>query len=314
MKVVSVINYKGGVGKTTLVSNLAAYAAAQGKRVLMIDLDPQMSLTFSFITVTVWKDSYAEHRTLRNFFNAVKTGMTPPDLSNLVIQVSDPTFVSDGKLDLISSHLELIDIDITLASLATASDVELLAIKSMQYYNPLRNALARVSRNYDLVMLDCPPNFNAVVKNAVTASDYCIVPAKMDYLSTLGVEQLQNNLDKYAQAYQGFLNIYNKNKMPEAPEYQPITNKILGVVPMMVEIKNKQPIAAISVFMQQLQEQNLYIFPWVRNNTTLFGSVPTGGVPVVLSCPKITSYMTWRTAIKPELEALGQEFIERAEI
>nr|MBQ6740177.1 ParA family protein [Synergistaceae bacterium] len=58
MKVVSVINYKGGVGKTTLVSNLAAYAASQGKRVLMIDLDPQMSLTLSFITdIAYWRNN-----------------------------------------------------------------------------------------------------------------------------------------------------------------------------------------------------------------------------------------------------------------
>ena len=54
---------------------------------------------------------------------------------------------------------------------------------------------------------------------------------------------------------------------------------------------------------------NLYIFKWVRNNTTLFDSVPSGGVPVVLSRPKLTSYMTWRTVIKPELEELGEEFL-----
>ena len=315
MKVVSVINYKGGVGKTTLVSNLAAYAAAQGKRVLMIDLDPQMSLTLSFVTLEVWKDRYAESKTLRNFFNAIKTGMTPPDLSQLVIPISGEPSFDAIKLDLISSHLELIDIDLTLASLITAPMAELLAIKFMQYYNQLRFALARLKDKYDLVMLDCPPNFYAVVKNAVTASDYCLVPAKMDYLSSLGVGQLQDNLNKYIQEYLSNLNIYNQNKFAGAPDYQPIATKILGVVPMMVEIQKKQPVAANAVFINQLKDQdNLYIFKWVRNNTTLFGSVPSGGVPVVLSCPKLTSYMTWRTVIKPELDELGREFMQRAGI
>ena len=67
MKIVSVINYKGGVGKTTLTANLGAYAASKGKRVLMIDLDPQSSLTFSFMTPDSWRDKYFENRTMKNF-------------------------------------------------------------------------------------------------------------------------------------------------------------------------------------------------------------------------------------------------------
>ena len=105
MKVVSVINYKGGVGKTTLVSNLAAYAASQGKRVLMIDLDPQMSLTLSFMPVEAWERSYADIKTLKNFFNAIINSMTPPDLSELAIPVSSLLSLSGSRLDLISSHL-----------------------------------------------------------------------------------------------------------------------------------------------------------------------------------------------------------------
>ncbi len=72
MKVVSVINYKGGVGKSTLAANLGAYAASVGRRVLMIDMDPQTHLTFSFMTPDEWRDKYAEKKTFKNYFEAIK--------------------------------------------------------------------------------------------------------------------------------------------------------------------------------------------------------------------------------------------------
>ena len=70
VKIVSVINYKGGVGKTTVAANIAAELAWRGERVLLIDLDPQASLTFSFLTVDVWERTYAANRTIRNWYDA----------------------------------------------------------------------------------------------------------------------------------------------------------------------------------------------------------------------------------------------------
>ena len=67
MKIVSVINYKGGVGKTTIVANLAAELARRGKRVLLIDLDPQASLTFSFVSLDLWRQRYAGNRTIKTW-------------------------------------------------------------------------------------------------------------------------------------------------------------------------------------------------------------------------------------------------------
>ena len=70
MPTVSVINYKGGVGKTTIVANIAAELAWRGKKVLMIDLDPQASLTFSFLSVDFWRQNYADTTTIRNWYHA----------------------------------------------------------------------------------------------------------------------------------------------------------------------------------------------------------------------------------------------------
>ena len=68
MKIVSVINYKGGVGKTTVTANLAGELANRGYKILMIDLDPQASLTFSFVTPDFWKDNLADNKTIKNWF------------------------------------------------------------------------------------------------------------------------------------------------------------------------------------------------------------------------------------------------------
>ena len=70
MKTVSVINFKGGVGKTTVVANIAAELGYRGYQVLLVDLDPQASLTFSFLDVDVWQQNYANERTIRNWYDA----------------------------------------------------------------------------------------------------------------------------------------------------------------------------------------------------------------------------------------------------
>ena len=113
MKIVSVINYKGGVGKTTLTANIGAELALRGKNVLMIDLDPQASLTFSFVSPENWKDNYASAKTIKEWFR-----FKNQDFNDLVIKPSQVQnwLIGKGTLDLISSHLDLINVDLELAT------------------------------------------------------------------------------------------------------------------------------------------------------------------------------------------------------
>src|SRR5687768_3416921 len=116
MKVVSVINYKGGVGKTSLTANLGAELAWRGKRILLIDLDAQASLTFSFISPDVWRRKYEADGTIKAWFDAMETGATVK-LKDLV---ETPRRIATslgprGKLDVIYSHLGLINVDLELA-------------------------------------------------------------------------------------------------------------------------------------------------------------------------------------------------------
>ncbi len=117
MHIVSVINYKGGVGKTSLTSNLAAELAWNGKRVLLIDLDAQASLTFSLITPNDWATNFANSSTIKQWFDSYDTG-NPISLANLIHtpQRIRNSLRGNGKIDLIASHLGLINVDLELAT------------------------------------------------------------------------------------------------------------------------------------------------------------------------------------------------------
>ena len=109
MKIVSVINYKGGVGKTTITANLAAEMAYRGKKVLVFDLDPQTNLTFSFLRVDEWSKKFEKDKTIKFWFDSIIDGKRDiPSFNDLI--------VSKDKIDIICSHLGLIDVDIELAA------------------------------------------------------------------------------------------------------------------------------------------------------------------------------------------------------
>ena len=92
MEIVSVINYKGGVGKTTVTSNLAANLAWNGKSVLILDMDAQASLTFSFLTPDYWEKNLKESKTIKNWFDCISQGNPTMPLADLR---SKPKIVND---------------------------------------------------------------------------------------------------------------------------------------------------------------------------------------------------------------------------
>ncbi len=305
MKVVSVINYKGGVGKTTLTANLGAYAASRGHKVLMIDLDPQTHLTFSFINPEYWQSQYAAARTLKNYFASILNGTEDLPLSALTIPLKFGNYLGmEGmKLDIISSHLELIDIDIDLAALINATNKERYASTRLKAVNYLRRSLYSLREEYDLVLIDCPPSFNISVQNAVTASDYYLIPAKLEYLSMLGISQLTRKIKEYQGEYADHM----KTLGIGGKTYSRVTLALLGVVPMMVNIQKETPIGSQERYRVMLKEEGYSIYQYVRNNSTLFGVEPDGGLPVVLTRPKIN--FTAKRIVK-ELQELGREIIQ----
>ncbi|MSP01757.1 MAG: hypothetical protein EXR07_12025 [Acetobacteraceae bacterium] len=164
MKVVSVINYKGGVGKTSLTANLGAELAFRGKRVLLLDLDAQASLTFSFITPDSWVKTYADSKTIKSWFDAFELGKPIP-LSDLIFQPARvlPRLGSAGALHLIFSHLGLINVDLELATKLGGASLVQSKRNFINIHRRLAEGLNSIEPDkYDLVLIDCPQNFNIV--------------------------------------------------------------------------------------------------------------------------------------------------------
>jgi chromosome partitioning protein len=185
--IVSCVNLKGGVGKTTLAVNMAAYFGKKGKKVLLIDLDPQTNATFSCMDVPDWEEHAKKKGTVADLLGARQHTSGHGKAKKAAAVTRHKVF---ANVDLIPSHLDLFTIDLDMAG-ATARETR------------LRKALVDVETKYDLVICDCPPNLTIPTQNALAASKYFVVPISADYLSALGVgillkriKQLGDDLDQ----------------------------------------------------------------------------------------------------------------------
>lgn len=284
MPVVSVMNYKGGVGKTTLTANLAAEIASRGHRVLMIDLDPQANLTFSFYSVEEWQTELRESRTIKRWYDGDMPGRDV-DLADLI---QNPPRVNNflgtnGQLDLISSHLGLIDIDLLLASKLGGTSLAESKRKFLDLHGCLIRGLSgKAFQDYDIILIDCAPNFGLVTKTAIVASDFVLVPAKPDYLSTLGIQYLVGSCDKLVEEF----NDYVGHKGSDSAWHK-VSPRFLGVVFTMTQIYAGRPIA--SQLLQIAEVKSNADIPvlagTMRNSPRHFGDAGVGGIPAMVRAP-----------------------------
>jgi chromosome partitioning protein len=302
-KIISVINYKGGVGKTTITANLAAEMAFRGKRILAIDLDPQASLTFSFFSVDTWRSKFEKSRTIKNWYDAFIDKDTELNLSSLIGQPSRVNAGMKGKLDLIPSHLALINVDLELATRLVGGTERDLRNNYLRVHSRLKLGLESLPTDaYDYVLIDCPPNFNIVTKTAIVASDYLLVPTKPDYLSTLGIEQLDKHVSE-------LVAVYNKYAGESNGGWVRIDPAILGVLFTMIQIRSQQPISTQQQYIAQVKKMSVpTLSTMVRENKTSYGDAPEYGVPVVLKRVSGQTYIDVRT----ELETLTTEVLGKA--
>lgn len=307
MKVVSVINYKGGVGKTTVTSNLAAELAWRGYDVLMIDLDPQTNLTFSFVRPDEWQKDLADEKTIKRSFDSLIDGSSF-DLNDLIVSPSRVAqrLSGKGKLDLISSHLGLINVDLELATLLAGANMKQSKKNFLKVHRRLADGIADLPTDaYDIILIDCPPNFNIVTKTAIVASDFILVPTRPDYLSTLGIDYLIRNVNELVRDY----NDYASEGDDGTETIEPST---IGVLFNMIQERSDAPIQAQETYIRQLSRLGgLHIFSnYIKRNDTLFAGAPEEGVPVVL---KGTNAGTYRSVVNG-LEAVATDFISKIDL
>ena len=281
MKIISIINYKGGVGKTTLTANLAAELAWRGYDVLMVDVDAQASLTFSFIKPDDWQQNYSQNKTIKNWFDSFDTSQPLP-LTNFVFtpeRVAEILDGRDGSIDLIPSHLGLINVDLELATKLSGVNLKQAKRNFLGVHNMLSSGLNEISsEQYDVVLIDCPPNFNIVTKTSIIASDYILVPARPDYLSTLGIDYLIRSTDSLIRDFNEYAELDAGNRI------DPIDPRILYVVFNMIQEYRGRPIAIQRPFIAQVRRLSgvNVMDAYIKRNDTIFGDAPQYGVPTVL--------------------------------
>ncbi|WP_432829790.1 ParA family protein [Dactylosporangium sp. CA-092794] len=298
MSVVSVINYKGGVGKTTVTANLGADLAARGRKVLLIDLDPQASLTYSFYRPA----DFTEQPTIRSWFEAFVAADAPEPLGKYVLAplaVNGIVQPLGGQLHLIASQLGLVDVDLDLAAGLGGSRFQRNSPRYLRVYRLLAEALTdQVFNGYDAVLIDCAPNFNLVTRTALVASDHVIVPARPDYLSTLGIDLLRTRLSTLVDEY---------NSVAE----QPINPEIIGVVYTMVQYTSTGPLLTQRTSVETTSEIEMPVFrQTIRDNKSAITEAGQRAIPAVLAPPGSPAVETLRY----ELQQLTSEFLARTRI
>ncbi len=165
-EVISIANQKGGVGKTTTAVNLAASLANNGKKVLLVDLDPQANATTNL--------GYSRNSFEFNIYH-VLTG---------VKEVEEVILKTEFKnLDLVPSNLSVIGIE-----------KEFYDKKNKKREVILREKLAKIKNNYDFIIIDSPPALGPITINALSASDSVIIPIQCEFFALEGLAQLLNTI------------------------------------------------------------------------------------------------------------------------
>ena len=165
MRIVAICNQKGGVGKTTTTVNLGTALAGMGKKILLIDMDPQGNAGSGLAVNRYHVEKSIYHAVVGEV--PLQSVIRKTDIENL--------FIAPSNSDLIGAELELVS--------AFARETK------------LKNAIKDVVADYDMILIDCPPSLNLLTVNALTAADSVIIPVQCEFYALEGIAQLMNTVE-----------------------------------------------------------------------------------------------------------------------
>lgn len=193
-KVTSFINYKGGVGKTTLAVEVAASLAYRFRhRVLLVDLDPQTNATLYLMSFDEWEERAKLNGSLKtlveDYLLRVPDGQLLDATNKALVTDLPLPLPSSACLHLLPSHLELMNVDLDI--------FDFFGTRSLEGLRILAGILDPILPSYEYVILDCPPNLGILTQNAMMVSDSILIVAMPDYLSVVGIDVLRNAVDNF---------------------------------------------------------------------------------------------------------------------
>ena len=164
-RIIAIANQKGGVGKTTTSINLSASLAAKGKKVLVIDTDPQGNTTSGF-------------------------GIEKNELENTIYElILGECSIRDCIISNIIKNVSVVPSNVNLA----AAEIELIGVDKKEYI--LKNEVDYVKDDYDFIIIDCPPSLNMLTINSMTTADSVLVPIQCEYYALEGLSQLMHTIE-----------------------------------------------------------------------------------------------------------------------
>lgn len=255
-RVIAVANQKGGVGKTTTAVNLSACLAALGRRVLLFDLDPQANATSGVGVEKV--DGASAYRVL------LGEGLLSEKIQRTAFE----------GLDLIPSEVDLCGVDFELAR------AENHLQRVTEVLRPVRQ-----SRNYDVVIIDCPPSLGVLTLNAFTASTGVLVPLQCEYFALEGISMLNRVMNQ----------LHDTGINPHL--------ELLGVVMTMYDGRTRLSQQVVGEVREHFKEK---VFETMIPRSTRLAEAPSFGKPIL--------YYDKYNAGSAAYELLSQEVLDRLKL
>ncbi len=231
-QVIALFNQAGGVGKSSVTMNLGYSLVQRDRRVLLVDLDPQSSLTLFM-------------------------GLEPSELKRTIYE----SLLEDKPLAI---HADVYGMDLVPANIRL-SGAELELVTADMRDTRLKDALQPVQKNYDFVLIDCPPSLGILSYISLVAANYVLVPIQTQYKAFCGTEMLLSTVARVRS---------RANR----------TLKIAGFVPTMYTARNSQDVRALEAIQQQMAEFGKIFAPIVR--ATAFADAAEAHQPLALYSPR----------------------------